>query len=205
MNKITLGTALAALSLAVPGAALAQARAPAATIVVVNTGRVFSECTACRAAQTQLQALITSAQQRQQTLAAPIQTEAQSLQAAATAAQAMAAGPARTAAEASVRTRAAALDARQNAANQELQRLEQSIQSTRANVSRQLNERLTPIVTQAMTTHGANIAMDTDATLSSAPALDITNEVLAALNAQLPAVSVTPMPQGQPGAQPQGR
>jgi len=202
MNRFAIGAALAALSLAIPGAASAQ-RSVGAIIVVVDTDRVYSECTACKAAQTQLQAMITSAQQRAQQLGQPIQTEMQSLQQAAQAAQSQQ-GAARTTAETALQTRAQALQTRQNTANQELQRLEQNIQSTRANVLRQINGGLNPIINRVMTAHGANIALDTGATLARSQALDVTGEVLAALNQQLPSVSVTPLPQ-QPQQQPQGR
>jgi Skp family chaperone for outer membrane proteins len=203
MNKFAFGAAIAALSIAVPGIALAQ-RAPAAVIVTVDTNRILRDCNACRTAQAQIQAQITAYQQRGQTLGGPIQTEAQAIQTAATALDAQPAGAAKTASQNALRQRAQVLQSRQDAANQELQRTEQTIQSTRQNVLRQITERLNPIVTTAMNAHGANLALDTDATLSSAPALDVTPEVLAALNTQLPSVSVTPLPQ-QPGAQPQGR
>lgn len=192
---------MAALSLALPGVAQAQ-RAPGAVIVVVDTDRIYRDCTACKAAQTQLQGMITSAQQRAQQLGLPIQTEMQSLQAAAQAAQAQQ-GAARTAAENSLQTRAQALQTRQNTANQELQRLEQNIQSTRANVLRQINVQLNPIITQVMTARGANIAIDTGATLARSQTLDVTAEVLTSLNQKLPSVSVTPLPQAQQPAQPQ--
>jgi outer membrane protein len=201
MNKIALATALAVLPLAIPTAASAQ-RVGNATIVVVDTDRIFRECTACVSAQAQLQAQIASAQQRAQALGQPLQTEAQSLQQAAQAAQNQT-GAARTATETSLRQRAQALETRQTAANQELARLEQNIQSTRANVGRQLNERLNPIINQVMTARGANLAVDTGATLAHAQALDVTNEVLAALNQQLPSVSVVPLPQAPATTQPQ--
>ncbi|HEV2079269.1 MAG TPA: OmpH family outer membrane protein [Allosphingosinicella sp.] len=200
MNKIAFGAALAALSLAMPGAALAQ-RAPAATIVVVDSDRIYRDCNACRAAQTQLQSQVNAAQQRAQALGQPIQTEGQSIEQAARAA-ANQQGAARTAAETALQQRITALQTRQNTANQELQRLEQNIQSSRANVLRQINARLNPIISQVMNARGANLAVDTNATLAHAPALEVTAEVLAALNQQLPSVSVTPLPQQQ---QPTGR
>ena len=86
MNKFALGAALAALSLAVPGSAIAQ-RTPAASIVIVDTARIYRECTACRAAQTQLQTMGTALQTRQQQLGQPLQTEATSIEQAATAAR----------------------------------------------------------------------------------------------------------------------
>jgi Skp family chaperone for outer membrane proteins len=206
MIRFATGAALAALTLAVPGAALAQ-RAPAAAIVVVDTARISSECTACRAAATQLQGLITSYQQRAQALGQPIQTEMQSINSAAAALQNQAAGAARTTGENQLRQRAQALETKQTQAQQELARLEQNIQSVRANVSRQINERLRPILNQVMTARGANVVLDVEATLNFAPALDVTNEVLTALNSALPSVSVTPMPQQAAPArpQPQGR
>jgi Skp family chaperone for outer membrane proteins len=203
MTKHIFGVALAALSLAIPAAAPAQ-RAPAASIVVVDTDRIYRDCNACRAAQTQIQTQVQAAQTRAQQLGQPIQTEAQAIQTAAQAARNQS-GAARTTAETALQQRAQALQTRQNTANQELQRLEQNIQSIRANVVRQINERLNPIVNQVMTARGANVALDVQATIARAQALDVTNEVLAALNQQLPSVSVTPLPQQPQQQQPQGR
>ena len=204
MTKYLFGAATAALLLAMPGAASAQ-RTPGATVVVVDTERLFSECTACRAASAQLQTMMQNAQNQARALGQPLQVEANSIQQAAQAVSSQPAGAARTATENSLRQRAQALDARQNQANQQIQQLEQNLQSTRANVSRQLNERLGPIYTQVMNAHGANLLIDVSATLAHAPALDVTNEVLTALNAAAPSVSVTPLPAPPPGTQPQGR
>jgi Skp family chaperone for outer membrane proteins len=204
MTKILIGAATAALALAFASPAVAQRTAPA-VIVIVDSGRITQECTACRAATTQIQGLIASGQQRAQQLAQPLQTEAQAIQTQAQANAAMPAGAAKTAAEAALRTRAQQFEQRQQAAQQEIQRIEQNIQSVRANVSRQIFERLNPLISSTMTAHGANLALDVDATLAHAPAINVTNEVLTALNTQLPTVSVTPMPQQPAPAQPQGR
>lgn len=201
MNKLALGTALAALSLALPGAAQAQ-RAPGAVIVVVDTDRVYRDCTACKAAQTQLQGMVTSARTRAQQLGQPLQTEAQSIEQAGAALRNQS-GAARAAAETALNTRVQAFQQRQTTAQQEVARLEQNIQSTQANVLRQINARLNPVITQVMNARGANIALDTNATLARSGALDVTNDVLTALNAALPSVSVTPLPQAQQPAQPQ--
>ena len=75
-----------------------------------------------------------------------------------------------------------------------MQGLQQNIQSTNANVNRQIYEKLNPIYSQIMTQRGANIAVDQQATLAAAKSIDITDAVLAALNAALPSVSVTPLP-----------
>ena len=203
MNKLAFGAAFAALSVALPGIAQAQ-RTPGAVIVVVDTDRIFRECTACRAAQTQLQGMVTSARTRAQQLGQPLQTEAQSIEQAAAALRNQT-GAARTAAETALNTRVQQFQTRQTTAQQEVARLEQNVQSTQANVLRQINEKLNPIFGQVMTAHNANIALDVNATLARSNALDVTNEVLAALNTALPTVSVTPLPQAPAQQQPQGR
>jgi outer membrane protein len=200
MNKLLLGAAAAALAFT-PVVASAQ-RATPALIVTVDTDTVFRTCTACVAAQGQLQGMIAALQQQQQTLSAPIQAEAQSIETAATAARNLT-GAARTAAEAAIQTRVTALQTRQNQANQTLQRQEQNIRSSQANVSQQLNARLDPIVRQVMSARGANIVLPKGATLAASDALDVTAEVLAALNQQLPSVVVAPLPQAATPQQPQ--
>ena len=206
MNKFAIGAALAALSATMPGTALAQ-RTPNAQIVVVDTGRILRECTACVAAQGQIQGQITALQQRQQTLGAPLQTEAQAIDAEARRIRALPAGAARTAAETALTNRARNLQTRETTANQELGRTEQTIQSTRAHVIQQIQQRLKPIIDGLLAARNANIVVDKDATLAYAPALEVTNEVLQQLNQQMPSVSVTPLPQqAQPTTpQPTGR
>jgi hypothetical protein len=54
-------------------------------------------------------------------------------------------------------------------------------------------------------TRGASVTVDRGAVLFAAPTLDITNDVLAQLNQQLPSVSVTPLPAAPQAARPQGR
>ncbi len=201
MNKLAFGAALAALSLALPGTAQAQ-RTPGAVIVVVDTDRIYRECTACRTAQTALQGQITSARTRAQQLGQPLQTEAQSIEQAGNALRNQT-GAARTAAESALSTRMQQFQQRQTAAQQEVARLEQNIQSTQANVLRQINAQLNPIITRVMNARNANVALDVNATLARSNTIDVTNEVMTALNSALPSVSVTPLPQAAQPAQPQ--
>ena len=56
-----------------------------------------------------------------------------------------------------------------------------------------------------MTQKGANLALDQEATLAHGQSTNVTNDVLAALNTALPAVSLTPLPQTQQQQTPQGR
>lgn len=197
MRHITLFAALAASTLTIPATAQAQ-RLPAAVIAVVDTERVYRECTACRSAQQQLQTQATSLQARQQTLATQLRPEGEQLQ---TAVQALNGRQP----DAALRQRLEAFQQRQTQANQELAQTQQRLQSTQAHVLQQINQRLDPIVTQVMTARGANVVLSTDATLANAPAVDVTNDVLARLNQALPAVSVTPLPQQQQQQPTQGR
>lgn len=190
--------AIAALVLLSPAAASAQRLNPA-VVAVVDTDRILRECTACRAAQTQLQTQLTTLQQRQQQLSAPLQTEGQQIQAAITALQGK--QP-----DAALQARVTAFQARQGQANQELARQEQTLRSTQQHVVQQINQRLAPIIQAQLAPTGATIIVDRGAALAAAPAIDITNTVLAALNQQLPSVSITPLPQAAaPAQQPQGR
>ena len=197
-NKLILA-AVAASAVALPATVTAQ-RAPQAVVVVVDSQRVYRECTACRAAVTQLQAQGQQLQARQQALAGPIQTEAQAIQTAVNALNGRQPDKA-------LQDRITAIQTREQQANQELQRLQQNLQSTQLNVRRQIDARLGPIINQVMTQRGANLAVDVEATLARSNAIDVTDAVLAALNQQLPSVSVTPLPQQQqaPQQQPQGR
>jgi Skp family chaperone for outer membrane proteins len=205
-TKLLMAAALVAI---LPTPALAQRTAPAA-IVVVDTNRILRECTACVSATAALQAQENSFQQRQQALAGPLQTEQQAIQQAVQAAGALS-GAARTNAENALRPRIQAFQQRQQSAEQELRGLQQNFESVRTNVSLQLSQRLQTIYTQVMNARGANLMLSTDARLASAPALDVTADVLAQLNRELPSVSITPLPPqpaaGQPGqpARPQPR
>lgn len=197
MTKLFFGSALAALALAIPAAATAQ-RIGGAIIAVVDTDRISRECTACRAAATQLQTQGNTLRTRAQTLQQQLTTQGQPIQ---TAVAAL--GP-NGRPDAALQARITAFQTAQNNANQELERARVNLQSTQAHVQQQLNTRLLPIINTVMVARGANVAVDRGATLASAPALDITNEVLAQLNQQLPTVSVTPLPQ-QAQPQTQGR
>ncbi|MBA2771249.1 MAG: OmpH family outer membrane protein [Sphingomonas sp.] len=194
MRNLTLLPLAAAVALSAPVAVHAQ-RLPAAVVAVVDTGRIYRECTACRAAQAQLNSQVTALQTRQRTLATQLQPEQRAIQAAITALQGR--QP-----DAALRTRAEAYQRREQQAAQELQQGQQRVQSSQANVLRQINERLNPIINQVMTARGATLAVDTEASLAHSAGINVTSDVLARLNSVLPSVSVTPLPQQQ---QPQGR
>lgn len=194
-NLLLLSAAAAAL--AIPAAASAQ-RAPAAVIVLVDTNKVYSDCNACKTAQAQFQAQATAAQNRQKTLAAQLQPEHEAIQKAIDALSGK--QP-----DAALRTRIEAYQKKSEDAQQEVARAEQNLQSIRANIIRQIDVKFGPAVSQVMTQQGANIAVDMEGTIAHGPGTDVTAAVLAALNASLPSVSVTPLPQQPQQQQPQGR
>lgn len=198
MNKALFGTALAVLAAATPGAASAQRIGPA-VVAVVDTDRISRECTACRAAQTQLQTQGTTLRTRAQQLQTQLQTQGAPIQTAVSALNGR--QP-----DAALQQRITAFQTQQNNAQQELARSEQNLRSTQLHVQQQISARLLPIIGTVAQARGANVAVEQGTTLYAAPALDITSEVLAQLNQQLPSVSVTPLPQQpQQQQQPQGR
>ena len=197
MKTLIYLAAVAASAVAIPTAASAQ-RAPAAVVVVVDSERIYRDCTACKSAQSQLQTRLTALQNRQKALADGLRPEGQAIQAAIRAL-------AGKEPDAALRTRVQAFQTKEEAANKELQTGQQNLQSIQANVMRQINTRLSPIINQVMTSKGANVAVDVGATLAHSQATDATGEVLAALNAALPSVSLTPLPAQAQQKPPQGR
>lgn len=197
MNKLAIGAAAAALTALLPAAAPAQ-RLPGAVVAIVDTARISRECTACRAAQAQLTTQTNALRTRAATLQQQLQTQGQPIQTAINALNGR--QP-----DAALQARITAFQTQERNAQQELARGEQNLRSTQLHVQQQIGRRLEPIVTTVMNSRGANVVLDRGGTLGSAPALDITNDVLAQINQQLPSVSVTPLPQAQQPAQPTGR
>ena len=193
MKKLILSAA--AVAALVPAAAPAQRLNPA-VVAVVDTQRIFAECTACVAANTQLQAQLTQLRTRAQQLGQPLQTEAQSIQQAVNALNGK--EP-----DAALQQRITSLQTRQNTANQEINQGEQNLRSTQTHVAQQISQRLNPIINTVMQSRGATVVLDKGATLAASPSIEVTNDVLAQLNQQLPSVSVTPLPQQQAPAQQQ--
>jgi len=193
--KILVSAALAASAFALPTAALAQARS---AVLIVDTDRVQAECTACKAAGTQLQQRETQLRTRAQTLGQQIQTEGKPIQDAVDALKGK--QP-----DAALQQRITAFQTKQRSAQQELETSQRTLQSTAAHVNQQIGTRLVQIVEQVRARRGATIVLAKNATIASDNTADVTGEVLTALNQQLPAVSVTPLPQPQQQQNPQGR
>ena len=195
MRKIAMTAAFAAMVLTPVGAS-AQA-IPGAVIAVVDLEKVSSECTACKAAKTALEGQVTALKSREATLAAPLKTEGQALQ---TAVEALKGKDP----DAALQARIKAFQTKQQQGAQEIARQTNQIQRNQAYVSQQISAKLGPIYQQVMQRRGANVMVEAGATLASGANLDVTNDVLAALNQQLPSVSTT-APAAPAQQQPQGR
>jgi Skp family chaperone for outer membrane proteins len=191
MKKILFLAAVSTALIAVPAAVEAQA---APGILIVDTDTVMQTCTACRAAQAQLQSQQSAIETRRNSLATQFNTEQQALQAEAKALNGKPAGPALKAKEQSFQTRV-------NQADQEIQNSIDGLKSTAAHVQQQIGEKLIQVVEQIRAQRRAAVVFSKNSALASDPTLDVTNEALTALNQQLPSVSVTPLPQQTAPAQ----
>ena len=195
MLKIVLPAALAAAILA-PSAAVAQS-VPPAIIAVVDLDKVTTNCTACKTARTTLQGQLTALQNRQKTLTTPLETEGKAIQAAVDALKGK--EP-----DAALQARANAWQTKRNQAAQELVRQEQQIQRNQAYITQQIQQKLGPIYRQVMQRRGANLMIEVGTTLATGATLDVTNDVLTALNAAMPTLQTTAPAQPRQ-QQPQGR
>jgi Skp family chaperone for outer membrane proteins len=195
MNKLLVSAAFLAAALA-PAAAQAQA-VPAAIVAVVDLDKVTSSCNACKTAAATLRSQVTGLQNREKSLATPLQTEGKSLQAAVDALQGK--EP-----DAALQARIKSFQARQQQGAQELSAQQSQIQRNQAYIQKQILDKLGPIYQQVMQRRGANIMVEVGTTLATSQSVDVTNDVLAALNAALPSLSTTAPAAAQP-ANPQGR
>ena len=194
MRKIAMSAAFAAMVLA-PVAASAQA-IPGAVIAVVDLEKVSTQCTACKSAKTALEGQVNALKAREAALAAPLKTEGTALQ---TAVEALKGKDP----DAALAARIKAFQTKQQQGAQEIARQTNQIQRNQAYVSQQISAKLGPIYQSVMQRRGANVMVEAGATLASGSALDATNDVLTALNQQLPSVATTAP--AAPQQQPQGR
>jgi Skp family chaperone for outer membrane proteins len=192
MKTLLVSAAFAAALLA-PAAARAQA-VPAAIVAVVDLDRVTSECNACKTASAALKSQVSTFESRRNSLATSLQTEQKSIQTAIDALKGK--EP-----DAALQARVKAFQTKAQSSEQELAGQQSQIQRNQAYIQKQIQDKLNPIYQQVMTRRGANVLMEVGATLATATSVDVTNDVLAALNASLPSISTT-APASQ---QPQGR
>ena len=189
MTKLLIA-ALAASTLFVPATVSAQALA-APVIAIVDTQRVQTQCNACKTALTQLEAQLAGLRTLQTSLETPLRTENTALQAAGRALNGRAPDAALTA-------RATAFETKTRDAQRQLAEREAAFQRNRAYVLQQINAKLEPALAAVFTQRGASVMLDASAVLRSAPGLDVTANVLTALNASLTSIATTAPAQAAP-------
>lgn len=195
--KILLVTAALGAAI-VPTVASAQA-IPAAVIGIVDLDRVTRDCTACKAATATLRSRATALQNRQRALVAPLETEGKAIR---DAAEALKGKPA----DAALEARAKAWETKRNNAAQEVQQTQAQLQRDQEYITQQIATKLAPIYSQVMQRRGANLLVEVGNTVAVSGTIDVTNDILAALNAALPSVQTNaPAASQQPRQQPQGR
>ena len=167
----------------VPAVADAQAL-PGAIVAVVDLDKVTSSCNACKSANAALQSQLTAEQNREKTLSGPLETERSSIQSAVDALKGK--DP-----DAALQARIKAFQTKAQQAQEDVERGRAQLQANQAYIRKQIADKLGPIYQQVMTRRGANILVEQGATLASGAALDVSNDVLAALNTALPTVSTT--------------
>jgi outer membrane protein len=197
MKNLLISASLVALAI-MPSAAQAQA-VPAAVVAVVDLEKITSQCTACKTANAALQSQGTALQNRQKALAGPLETEGKAIQAAVDALKGK--EP-----DAALKARAQAWETKRNNAAQELQAQQAQLQRNQQYIQQQIAQKLGPIYQQVMQRRGANLMVEISTTLASGASLDVSNDVLAALNAAMPTVqTVAPAQTTTSKSQPQGR
>ena len=192
MKTLLISAAFAAALLA-PAAASAQA-VPNAVVAVVDLDRVTSECNACRTAQAALRSEASAEEARENSLVSSLKTEQQSIQTAFDALKGK--EP-----DAALQARAKAFQSKYDQAQQEAGRGRQQLEANQQYIRKQIADKLGPIYQQVMQRRGANLLVETGTTLAASQNVDVTNDILAALNASLPTLVTTapaaPAPQGR--------
>lgn len=191
-NFMLLSVATAAM-IALPQAAAAQAL-PAAVIAVVDVNRASSECNACRTAVASLNGQLNALKALQAQLDGSLQTEAASIQSAINALNGKQPDAALTA-------RAKAFEQKQAAAQSQLQTREAQFQRNRAYITQQVGAKIDPVLASVQARRNATVIVDTSNVLHFAPSIDVTNDVIAGLNASLTTINTT----APAAAAPQGR
>jgi Skp family chaperone for outer membrane proteins len=181
MTKLLLATLAAAI--VVPSVASAQAL-PAPVIAVVDVQRATAQCNACKTALTQLEGQLNALRTLQTSLETPLRTEASALQAAAAALNGKAP-------DAALQARATAFERKQSDAQRQLATREQAFQRNRTYVLQQISAKLNPALTSVLAKRGANVMIDAANVVRTAPGIDVTADVIAALNASLTTIATT--------------
>lgn len=196
MKFIAQKALFASLALAAPMIVGGQAYAQAKSIAVADLEGAIVRSAAYTNANTAMQT--TYKAQIDQLNARTTQLNAE-IQPLATAFNTARAAP--NATEASVQPSYTALEAKQRAAQAEIQRLSQPLQLSRAYIVEQIGAQLDPAVRTTMRARKIDLVLAPNAAVAFEPALDITTAVTAELNRLVPSVQIVPPAGWQPGQQ----
>jgi Skp family chaperone for outer membrane proteins len=175
MKKPLLGSAVAALAISAPAMLRAQPLPPP-VIAVVNIEQIAETCTACTAANTQLQTQGNALQARARALQQQIETETRALQ------PLVNAIPSGGQPDAALAARIQAYQATQQNAEREIGIGRERLQRNIAFVRQQIAQRIRPAISTVMQQRGASVVFDRGSLIDASPALDITPPVLAIIN-----------------------
>lgn len=179
MKKRNFVIALFAAIFLLPAAAFAQQ----VSVLIVDMDRVVSESAAYAAARPQLEARGQAIQTQRNTYQTQFQTEGQALQ---QQAQSGVATPD------ALQAKQVELQKKIQDAERDIRNRAQLLQRTEQWVFKQIVDAATPVVQELMRAKGAQVVLNEGATFSYTQSLDITNEVLAQVNARFPTASLTP-------------
>lgn len=204
MSKYLIPAAVAATLAAVSPVSAQQALAPA-KVAVVDLDRITRECNACKTAAATLQHQVSTYEARANQLQGTLRPEAQYLEGALKALG-------NKEPDAALKTRVETFQRNQQAAAQELQGQQVQLQRNQAYVREQLLGKLQTLYVPTMTKRGATVLVEVGTTLAYDPQFDVTNDLLAAVNASLtslqtvaPAQPQQPAPTQPPANAPAGR
>ena len=189
-----------AAAAAVPGtvALVAPASAQVAGVAVADPNAAVTNSNAFRAAATQIQTTYKTQLDQAEARRRAVATELQPLYTKFEADQRA------NVAEATLRSQATAIQARETAANAELGRLTAPAQRAQAYVVEQMQAQLSAAVQAAVARKGVQLLLRPDAALFAQPAANITADITTELNRLVPSVNATPPANWQPGQQAAG-
>ena len=116
---------------------------PAAIIAVVDIDKVSGDCNACKTAQRSASRQATAAENREKSLAAPLQTEQKSIQAAVDALKGK--EP-----DAALQARVKAFQTKAQQAARDVTAAQQKLQANQATSSKQISDKIGPVYQQVM-------------------------------------------------------
>lgn len=185
IKALVTATCVAAITASASSAAFAQAAAPAAAPAVTHGPALAGVCTVSvegaiatstvgKYVQTRLQQIATQVEAELKAEQTSIQNEAKTLE-----------GQRASLDQNTFETRAAALQVKANAYQRKEQQRAREMQATQQKALGRVYQELTPIVSQVYQQHKCSLLINRESVVLSNPAMDISQEVVTALNAKI--------------------